>query len=177
MKPGYTVVLLLLLTAILIWGITYLSTHDRIEEVEDVSMLRLDRGRRVFLLGVQSTAKWDSVEAKELTQVEKVWSIVEVDTPRVQRLEEQVDRQGVTLEFVEFEPDSSSQDLHAYVWLDDTLLNAWIIEQGLARVNREQSHPQAEQFLRHEQEAKAAGRGIWAMPAQSASADSAAAPN
>jgi micrococcal nuclease len=52
----------------------------------------------------------------------------------------------------------------AYVWVDDRMLNEELIRAGLARVRTEFHYSQAmkTRFLRAQDEARAAGRGIWA---------------
>jgi micrococcal nuclease len=51
----------------------------------------------------------------------------------------------------------------AYVWVDDRMLNEELIRAGLARVRTEFNYSQAmkTRFLRDQDEARAARRGIW----------------
>ena len=83
MRPGIIVALLLLLTATLVWGVIYLSTHDSVDEVIDVNTVRLSRGRVIHLMGVEGTAHWDSVHSEQLAAGEMLWAILEVDPPVV----------------------------------------------------------------------------------------------
>jgi micrococcal nuclease len=50
----------------------------------------------------------------------------------------------------------------AYVWLDDVLVNEWLVEEGLAMVNVRSPNLKYEQRLNHAQQtARILGRGIW----------------
>ncbi|GBE30431.1 MAG TPA: hypothetical protein ENH10_06925 [Bacteroidetes bacterium] len=163
MRPGIIVTLLLLLTVTLVWGVNYLSTHDSVDEVIDVNTIELGRGRIIHLLGVEGTASWDSVQGEHSADGEMIWSIVEVDTALVQKLEDKINGQSVTLEFVKFEPDTASADLHAYVYLngDEISLNEWLLSEGMAGVDRSQNHQQTEHFEMVVKEARAERRGLW----------------
>lgn len=170
MKGTIGIVLILLLTAFLLWGWLYLSTHDSVSEVVDVSTLRLNKGRIVNLIGIAPSAVYEIPETSgEAAAVGHAPAMVEepvllsYDTTSVQRLSEEVLGKSVVLQFTnDLIPDTSSASLHAYVKLaDGTDLNAWILSEGLARVNTAQNHPREVEYASYQAEAKLNRRGIW----------------
>ncbi len=181
MKSGYAVLLILLLAAVLTWGIVFLSTHDRVAEVVDVSTLRLQRGRTVYLIGVESSAIYgfgsaaivgeepladNEVDNSGETVNEfdgSVLEVVVVDTEATTMIAELVTDQWIKLEFSDaFEPDTASPELHAYIRLKDgTDLNGWIISSGLAEVEKSHSHPRGAEYMILEEQARNDRLGIW----------------
>jgi hypothetical protein len=174
-------ILMLLLTVVLVWTWGYLSTHDTVDEVVDVSTIVLGKGRVVHLIGVAPSAVLEEVDPPEHTEavghaptlrVEPV--ILSVDTAAVEAIRERIEGEKVILEFTQqLQPDTSSQDLHAYLKLEDgTDVNAWILSEGLARVNTAQTHPREVNYASFQAEAKLKRRGIWAeMPADTTQAE------
>lgn len=169
MKPGIAVLLILLLTVVMIYGVIYLGEHDSVDKVIDVNTLKLGKGRTVSMIGIAPTGTYqrkavDEVEGAKVPKgVDSIDVIVDIDTSSVEKLREYVEGRKVELKFCsEFEPDSASVEIAAYVYTpDETELNAWVLEQGLAKVHPEHRHPKAEQYLALEAEARAKGIGIW----------------
>lgn len=171
MKGTIGIVLILLLTAFLLWGWVYLSTHDSVSEVIDVSTLRLGKGRIVHLIGVAPSAVYAEMDVMESeggmshapVALEEEVEMLFYDTTSVEKLSEEVLGKRVVLKFTyEFNPDTSSADLHAYVTLEDgTDLNAWVLSEGLAKVNTAQVHPREVEYASYQAEAKLNRRGIW----------------
>jgi len=129
--------------------------------VIDVNTVRLSRGRVIHLMGVEGTAHWDSVHSEQLAAGEMLWAIVEVDTPLVRKLEEKIDRYSVALEFVKFEPDTASADLHAYLIADGEDIGAWMIANGFATVDGNVEHERKQQYIELQQQAEASQLGVW----------------
>lgn len=74
----------------------------------------------------------------------------------------EVEGKNVRLEFGPERGDRYGRTL-AYVYLEDgTLLNAEIIRHGYARAYRRFPHPLRDEFLLLEEQARAAGVGLWA---------------
>jgi Staphylococcal nuclease homologue len=163
MKAGLIAIFLVIVAVALSYFIVYVSSHDNVDAVVDVNTLTLDRGRTVHLLGLQSTAEWDSVHNEAAG--ENVWAIVSVDSAKVEPLRKMVEGEAVSLEYTTFTPDSASPDLHAYIWLDsDTMLNEWMLTKGYAKVDPKQEHPQKQHFIELQQQAQANELGFWNKP-------------
>jgi micrococcal nuclease len=122
-----------------------------VERVIDGDTILLTNHARVRLIGVNTpeTVKPDQAkepwgeEAKEFTRQFVVGGQV--------RLEFDRERQDKYQRFL------------AYVWVGDQMLNEELIRQGLGRAEPGYRYSAAikRRFLQAEQEAKAAGRGIW----------------
>jgi len=122
-----------------------------VQRVVDGDTLLLSNRARVRLIGVDApeTVKpnhpvepWGP-EASELTR-----QFVSGGTVRLQLDHERIDRQGRFL---------------AYVWVNGRMLNEELIRAGLGRAELQYrySRTMKDRFRRAEDEAKAAGRGIW----------------
>ncbi len=167
MKGNIGVILILLLTVLLLWFVGYLSRHDRVEQVEDVNTVVLRKGRTVHIIGLAPSA----VRAEVTTMlsdstVETENRIVSYDTTSVNRIRDRVLGQPVILDFSRaFSPDTASPDLHAYLSMEDgSDLGAWILSQGLAKINPEQQHPREVDYASFQAEAKLNHLGIWVQP-------------
>jgi micrococcal nuclease len=71
---------------------------------------------------------------------------------------------------VRLELDTQSRDRHgrllAYVWVDDTMVNAELVRRGFAQVMTVPPNVRHQAlFLKVQGEARDAGRGLWAEPA------------
>lgn len=154
MKQRVLALLVLVLTAILISSVLWLSVKDKVESVVDVHQYTLDKGRTVYLIGVKS-ASGDQLAAAGMDR-----------DALLLKVHDRVIGQTVTLDFEGgFEPDSSSVHLHAYMILRDGVdVGSWLLKNGLARINEEHTHPMAAQYLEFQQAAIEAERGIWNVP-------------
>lgn len=172
MKARVVAILILILAGVLIWVIGYFSSHDSVDAVVDSNTLELNLGRQVHLIGVAQSRFFgyrmpERSYEKEVGEVptDSVYSLIAVDSLAMEALKDKVVGEPVTLVFPEeFEPDSSGQDLFAYVELKDgTDLNAWMIRQGHAWVHPQHKHPRAEQYREYQKQAREALRGIWGV--------------
>jgi endonuclease YncB( thermonuclease family) len=67
---------------------------------------------------------------------------------------------------LEYESDRPSSGSSAYVYLDDgRFVNAWMVREGLARVQRRAGLRRRAELEAAEREAQAAQRGLWRVPA------------
>jgi micrococcal nuclease len=135
----------------------------RVKRVIDGDTFRLDNDERVRLLGVDTPEtkhpkkpiEYYGPEASAFTkrEIEKRLVLLEFDrTPR--------DRYGRVLAYVFRQP-------------DEFFLNAELLKQGYAYAYTRFPFARKEEFLRYEEEARKAGRGLWA-PRPEASAPPAA---
>lgn len=128
------------------------GTH-RVERVVDGDTLLLANRARVRLLGVDTpeTVKPDHPEERfgeEATEFTRRFVAEGAGTVRLRFDRERVDRYGRFL---------------AYVWVGDRMLNEELVRAGLAtaQTRYRYSATMKTRFRRAEDEAKAAGRGIW----------------
>jgi len=135
-KKNFYITLLILIAVLVV---TYIYTRPlKVIEVMEGDTLVLNNGKRVSLIGVDMSAKAETFirEAVEGRQVKLKYD------------RQKVDRNGQIL---------------AYVYLlDGTLLNAEVIKQGYARVDKRLPFKYLEEFKNCEKEAKEKKRGIWA---------------
>ena len=124
----------------------------RVKKAVDGDTLRLDNDERVRLLGVDTPEtkhpkkpiEYYGPEASAFTkrEIEKRLVLLEFDrTPR--------DRYGRVLAYVFRQP-------------DEFFLNAELLKQGYARAYTRFPFARKQEFLRYEEEARKAGRGLWA---------------
>lgn len=118
--------------------------------VIDGDTIVLDGGERVRLIGVQAPERNDP-------------------RPEVRRMAEQAgeftrrlcEGRAVRLEY-DFQPQDRYGRTLAYIYLEDgTLVNAELIRQGYANAYTRFPFRYLEDFRAHQQEARAAGRGLW----------------
>ena len=124
----------------------------------------------------------DTIHVRVDGRVEKV-RYIGVNTPEVHhprkgeepggRAAAAVNRDLVTGRRVRLELDAQSRDRHgrllAYVWVDDTMINAELVRRGFAQVMTVPPNVRHQSlFLELQREARDAGRGLWADPAPSA---------
>ncbi|MDP8205165.1 MAG: thermonuclease family protein [Candidatus Electryonea clarkiae] len=138
-------ILLVIVTIVLVWGISYLGAHDQVTEVIEISSLNLKKGRTVNLIGVASQ------------------SAEKANEEYINSAKNQIEGNKITLEFTNsFEPDTASVDIAAYIRLNDgTDYNAWLITNGFAAVNDEHQHPRKAEYLVLQEKANSNGLGIW----------------
>ncbi|MBD3165229.1 hypothetical protein GF324_01405 [bacterium] len=174
MKRLVSVLAILFVLAVFIFVVNYLGTHDSIEKVVDVNRFELGKGRTVYLIGVAPSAEYEWRSLSEVLgehgeEGDSVLAIVSVDTLMVERVRDMFEGKRVKLTFSsEFEPDSSSPDLHAYLSTKDGLdIGAYILEEGLAWDHPEHEHPRQEQYRELVRKAKQDSLGVW-QPAETA---------
>jgi len=124
----------------------------------------------------------DTIHVRVDGRLEKV-RYIGVNTPEVHhprkgeepggRAAAAVNRDLVTGRRVRLELDVQSRDRHgrllAYVWVDDTMINAELVRRGFAQVMTVPPNVRHQSlFLELQREARDAGRGLWADPAPTA---------
>jgi micrococcal nuclease len=124
----------------------------------------------------------DTIHVQLGARLEKV-RYIGVDTPEVHhpskgeepggREATVVNRELVSGRRVRLELDAQSRDRHgrllAYVWVDDTMVNAELVRRGLAQVMTVPPNVRHQPlFLELQREARAAGRGLWRDPTPTA---------
>lgn len=165
MRGNIGVILILLLTVALLWFVGYISDHDNVVRVDDVNTVVLRQGRTVHLIGLApSTVYADVGMMMPDSTLEVQTELIAIDSAAIKRISERVLNKPVVLQYTyAFSPDTASPDLHAYLKLEDgSDLGAWILSQGLARVNTEQQHPREVDYASFQAEAKLNHVGIWA---------------
>lgn len=126
---------------------------DRVVDVIDGDTVRTARYGRVRYIGV------DTPE-------------LDADDPDVRRMAWQAREANERLvagREVQLVLDVQSHDrygrLLAYVWVDGLFVNAWLLQQGYARVLTVPPNVRyAERFLELERQARRERRGLWALP-------------
>ena len=121
----------------------------------------------------------DTIHVRVDGRLEKV-RYIGVNTPEVHhprkgeepggRAAAAVNRDLVTGRRVRLELDVQSRDRHgrllAYVWVDDTMINAELVRRGFAQVMTVPPNVRHQSlFLELQRQARDAGRGLWAEPA------------
>lgn len=151
MRQKILAVLILFLAVVLVGYVYHMSTHDKVSKVLALNELQLHKGRRVFLIGIQVPGESEFARAglKMETILGELNSLL-LDQPVVLAFDSN------------FEPDSSSEDLHAYFTLADGRdLGAWLIEQGYAKSNPLHQHREKDHYGKLEEKARLAKVGIW----------------
>ena len=128
-----------LVVFIAVLALTYIFTRPlKVVRVIEGDLLVLNNGKKVRLIGVDA-----SKQAKSFVE-----NLVEG-----KEIELKYDRQRI----------DSKGHIRAYVYLlDGIFLNAEVIKEGYAYVNREFTFKYFEQFRQYEQEAKENKKGMWA---------------
>ena len=124
----------------------------------------------------------DTIHVRLADRVEKV-RYIGVNTPEVHhpwkgeepggRAAAAVNRDLVSGRHVRLELDVQSRDRHgrllAYVWVDDTMVNAELVRRGFAQVMTVPPNVRHQSlFLKLQREAREAGRGLWSEAAPAA---------
>ena len=127
-----------LLIFIAVLTITYIYTRPlKVIKVVEGNALVLNNGKKVNLIGVDTSTKAETFIRK----------VIEGKEVKLKYDRQKVDRDGQIL---------------AYVYLlDGTLLNAELVKQGYARIDKRLPFRYIEEFKRYEKEAKENKRGIW----------------
>ena len=173
MNSRFLLILILCVAVFMVWGVFYLSTHDRVQEVIDVNSIRLNKGRIVNLIGIEPTRVYEHVKPSAIDgdsemniEADSIQVITFFDTSSVKQISDFIMGKDIRLQFSnKFEPDTASIDLAAYVLVDDTVsLNEWILSHGLAKINEGHKHPRFEAYRHLALKAEKSGIGIWKAP-------------
>jgi len=118
--------------------VTYIYTRPlEVVKVMEGNILVLNNGKKINLIGVDTSTQAETF----------IRRVVEGKEVRLKYDRQKVGRDGQIL---------------AYVYLlDGTLLNAELIKQGYARINRKLPFKYSEEFEHYEKEAKEMKKGIW----------------
>jgi len=127
-----------LLVFIAVLALTYVFTRPlKVVRVVEGDLLVLNHGKKVRLIGVD-TSKQAKSFVKEMVEGKEI--------------ELKYDRQRI----------DSKGHIRAYVYLlDGRFLNAEVIKEGYAYVNREFTFKYIEQFRQYEKEAREKKKGMW----------------
>lgn len=132
-----------MLAVIAVWPVS--AVAERVARVIDGDTIQLEDGRKVRYAGVNAPEEGEPYH-RESTQANNLL----------------VGNKTVQLEFGRSKTDKHGR-LLAYVYLGRTFVQAELVKQGWALVTRTQPLPRYREILaKHQEEAKAAGRGIWA---------------
>ncbi len=128
-----------LIVLIAVLALTYIFTLPlKVVRVKEGDLLVLNNGKKVRLIGIDASEQAKSF-VKEMVEGKEI--------------ELKYDRQRI----------DSKGHIRAYVYLlDGIFLNAEVIKEGYAYVNREFTFKYFEQFRQYEQEAKEEKKGMWA---------------
>ena len=128
-----------LLVFIAVLSLTYIFTRPlKVVRVIEGDLLVLNNGKKVRLIGVDAVK-----QAKSFVE-----NLVEGKDVELKYDRQRIDSKG---------------HIRAYVYLlDGIFLNAEVIKEGYAYVNREFTFQYFEQFRQYEQEAKEEKKGMWA---------------
>jgi len=134
-KKNFYITLLILISVL---TVTYIYTRPlEVVEVMEGDILVLNNGEKVRLIGIEVSTQSEAF-IREMVVGKKI---------KLKYDRQKVDREGKML---------------AYVYLlDGTFLNAEVIKQGYARINRKLPFKYREEFKDYEKEAKEMKRGIW----------------
>ncbi len=120
----------------------------RVTQVIDGDTITIEGGYRVRYIGIDTPEIHPNLEAFGLEAWQANRKLVEGKKVRLERDVSETDKYGRLLR---------------YVWVDDTLVNADLVRQGLARAKAYPPDTKHQDYLEQmEAEARAAGRGMWA---------------
>jgi len=123
-------------------------TIARVIEVIDGDTIVIEGGYRVRYIGIDTPEIHPEVEAFGLEAWQANRELVDGKVVHLERDVSQVDKYGRLLR---------------YVYVDDILVNAELVRQGLAYVKAYPPDTKHQDYLEElEQEARQAGRGMWA---------------
>ena len=135
-RKNFYITLIVLITVL---ALTYIFTLPlKVVRVQEGDLLVLNNGKKVRLIGIDA-----SEQAKRFVK----------EMAEGKEIKLKYDRQRI----------DSKGHIRAYVYLlDGIFLNAEVIKEGYAYVNREFTFEYFEQFRQYEQEAKEEKKGMWA---------------
>jgi len=152
---SYVIIIIVIIITVLSSRVGVFSGEKRqsryfVRRVVDGDTILLANNQRVRYIGIDTPEK-DS----PYTKAEWMWEEAEIFNRKL------VESKWVTLEF-DFELRDKYDRLLAYVYIDDTFVNAEIIKAGLAKVLFIPPNMKyADIFTEYEAEAKREKRGIW----------------
>jgi micrococcal nuclease len=140
-----TIILPLLLSLI---GCSSPPDTARVVQVIDGDTITIEGGYRVRYIGIDTPEVHPNREAFGLEAWQANRKLVEGKKVRLERDVSETDRYGRLLR---------------YIWADETLVNAELVRQGLARAKAYPPDTKYQDYLEQmETEAREAGRGMWA---------------
>ncbi len=164
--------------AALIWAVPPCFSSEapaaaplRVAHVADGDTVRLTDGAEVRLIGIDTPEHDDERNLKNARRFgldPASYALFAVKAHA--RAEELVRDADIRLEFDASNAATGHRDkygrLLAYVWVGDMLLNARLIEEGLAPAYGRFPHRRRSEFYQLQKAAKAAKKGMWAFPAK-----------
>ena len=142
--------LLITILCLLLFPVSCSSPPDaaRVTEVIDGDTIIIQGGYRVRYIGIDTPETYPEVEAYGLAAWQLNQELVAGRVVRLERDVSQSDKYGRLLR---------------YVYVDDIMVNAELVKQGLAQaIAYPPDTAYQDYFTELEQEAKRAGRGMWA---------------
>ena len=122
--------------------------NARVIEVIDVDTITIEGGYRVRYIGIDTPEIHPDLEAFGIEAWQANRKLVEGKEVRLERDVSETDKYGRLLR---------------YVWVDDILVEAELVRQGLARAKAYPPDTKYQDYLEQMQaEAREAGRGMWA---------------
>ena len=119
-----------------------------VTRVIDGDTITIEGGYRVRYIGIDAPEVRPRLEAYGMEAWQVNRQLVEGKTVRLERDVSETDRYGRLLR---------------YVWVDDVLVEAELVRQGLARAKAYPPDTKYQDYLEElEQQARLAGRGMWA---------------
>ncbi len=145
-KPWlFTIISLLLL---LLYGCASPPDTARVIQVIDGDTITIEGGYRIRYIGIDAPEVYPQVEAFGMEAWQANRKLVEGQEIRLERDVSETDRYDRLLR---------------YVYVDDVLVNAELVWQGLARAKAYPPDTRHQDYLeKMEDEAREAGRGMWA---------------
>ena len=148
MRQYLTFLFLLAITAVLAGCVADIEDQVRVVRVIDGDTIEIEGGERVRYIGIDTPEVYPDLEAfgREACQANR--QLVEGKTVRLEKDVSETDRYGRLLR---------------YVWVDNTMVNAELVRQGLARAKAYPPDTRYQKYLdQAEAEAREADRGMWA---------------
>lgn len=145
---GRTWLLAIILLSLLVCGCQSPPTTAKVIKVIDGDTITIEGGYRVRYIGIDTPEIHPELEAFGLEAWQANLALVGDKTVHLERDVSETDKYGRLLR---------------YVYVDDTFVNAELVRAGLARAEAYPPDTKYQDYLeRLEQEARQAGRGLWA---------------
>jgi len=143
-----TWLLAIILCLLLICGCTSPPDVARVTQVIDGDTIRVEGGYKVRYIGIDTPEVYPKLEAFGMEAWQANRKLVEGKEVRLERDVSETDKYGRLLR---------------YVYVDDILVEAELVRQGLAEAKAYPPDTKYQDYLEQlEAEARQAGRGIWA---------------
>ncbi len=131
-----------------LYGCSSPPNTARVTQVIDGDTITIEGGYRVRYIGIDTPEIYPDLEAFGIEAREANRKLVEGKEVRLEQDVSETDKYGRLLR---------------YVWVDDILVEAELVRQGLARAKAYPPDTKYQVYLEQmEAEAREAGRGIWA---------------